>query len=131
MGKDVRDELDDMDYGKLSDVFAVEVAGWEMAHATHPIFGSFAYRVTEEFTDGYELAKFAASLDACLPYLAAHKGYVIQDHDHSGAVCVRIKATTRYGRTFTAAKGIAPTMAQAICLALIRAKRQTPTEVNP
>ena len=100
MGKDVRDELDDMDYGKLSDVFAVEVAGWEMAHATHPIFGSFAYRVTEEFTDGYELAKFAASLDACLPYLAAHKG-------------------------------IAPTMAQAICLALIRAKRQTPTEVNP
>ena len=99
------DELDKLDDAALSEVFAVEVAGWSFL-ANEWFAGDFAM-------DG--LPTFATSADAVLPFLnaAGWRGANVV----SGADC------WIYIGPLLDVYAYAPTLARAACLALIRAKR--------
>jgi hypothetical protein len=62
------DQLTDRD---LSEVFAVEVAGWELSYFNHRKHGRIAYKTPDEqqLGLGWEFPHFATSADAVLPFL--------------------------------------------------------------
>jgi hypothetical protein len=111
----VTDELDQLSDAALSEVFAVEVAGWTRTgmKARH-----LAWNPPAKFP-GFTPPPYATSADAVLPHLDAD-GWGEMNHTRgNGQWRVRVKPMGVVGF----AEGRAPTFARAACIALIRAKR--------
>lgn len=107
------DELDALSDAQLSEVFAVEVAGWTFREEHHWCFAK-----GNDYARKGDLV-FSTSADAVLPYLSAHcvtwrcMGYPDGSHGF-------ILWPTSTSRDFQSS---APTFARAACIALLRAKR--------
>ena len=120
--------LDQLTDRELSEVFAVEVAGWEIAHFNHPTYGRIGYKVQEELQDdvGWEFPGFATSADAVLPFLERMCFFTAGREPHLDGKpwYVAVAATEEEGQLNS---GLAPTFARAACIALIKAKRAEAT----
>lgn len=130
------DELENLTDGALSEVFAVEVAGWAWRDdhglkkswlvrptaAEHPIFTAMPLGKSYDYCDAGSCIHFAASADDVLPWLHKAKNFEVNCY-YSGTIRVRIRDVGPRCRWFTLGVAKAPTFARAACIALIRAAR--------
>lgn len=111
------DELDSLPDAKLSEVFAMEVAGWKKVEDCG--WSDSDDEMIWDYAED-ELASpiFATSADAVLPWLMQIEWW--GDGIKSKQRLVGVDVNTKPGYCVQA---IAPTFARAACIALIRAKR--------
>jgi len=125
------DNLDTLTDDQLSDVFALEVAGW--------IFNSSQYGIIwtnrDSRSEGLDLPNFSTDSNAVLPWLEKHAGCEIQRvHQLNGGIVAPQLPLHWRAQLFLGldhekddepiyAIAVAPTFARAACIALIRAKR--------
>ncbi len=119
------DNLDQLSDAALSEVFAVEVAGFlPMDHMLWDV-GACRLPFCRERSDGRWIATgnlpFATSADAVLPCMRDIQWTARNGHDY----CDEMHRVTilRNGSGHIIAEAFAPTFARAACIALIRAKR--------
>ena len=110
------DELDGLSDARLSEVFAVEVAGFAASRFAVHVSGTAEYPIWAQALP----PPFATDANAVLPYLSKESWWAENDHDKNGMVFVRI--WTGIGESCHLV-GIAPIFARAACIALIRAAR--------
>lgn len=112
------DALDQMPDAELSEVFAVEVAGWKRNSCGEwsDAMGRTQYYEFDQYRP-IETPKFATSADAVLPFT---KGLALVAEDHGAHwSCIAVPLDWAADNVTSTA----PTFARAACIALIRAKR--------
>lgn len=132
----MKDELDGLTDAELNDLFGVEVVGWSLGRG-HGLFwdaannrshyskGGAIFLTRQKMNLPCEepgMVDFAGDANAVLPYLQRRKAFHVYWDDHKMIVA---EPTPSYhidfgGRTWVRN---APTLARAICIALIRAAR--------
>lgn len=125
------DELNQLTDAQLSEVFAVEVAGWKRGDVRWPPGEADETAgwipPGEKSPRGYPCCpSFATSADAVLPFV--HKAGWAEclqwDMENGKPTAFRWRVRV-VGRRGGYIEGEAPTFARAACIALIRAKRST------
>lgn len=114
----MNDILDKLRDDTLSEIFAVEVAGWELV-------ADFENRKMWKTPQGLiwgGATSFATSADAVLPWLEKHgyaKAQLVSGSDQPMLWYISYPVKSGWDEVH----GKAPTFARAACIALIRAKR--------
>lgn len=112
-------ELDSLTDAKLSEVFAVEVAGWARdGSALSPLrWKDAAGEMPWDYeNDKLGQPKFATSADAVMPFLEGSGCWRAYREKHGQGVLISVGL-------IKPAIGFSHTFARAVCIALIRAKR--------
>lgn len=117
----MNDDLDTLDDAKLSEVFAVEVAGWKPEHFDFEYDGSVKacciYHQEDGSTIGSDRApNFATDANAVLPYLCLYPWHAGMHHPTAKVKVSAYAGTLRFG-------GDSAHFSRSACIALIRAKR--------
>ena len=123
------DNLDTLTDAELSEVFAVEVAGWRRSTTSdRQPYGRRAKLidwVCERKAVVYTHVRFATSADAVMPFLENFAGHICERcFDYAKPHVVRVLPSLKYRESYRQEfRGESSTFARAACIALIRAKR--------
>lgn len=118
----MNDDLDSKTDAEISEIFAVEVAGWRDADPTETREHYRSWippgkKPIRNCRYSERPAPFATSADAMLPWLEKHVAASMSYLPHANP--------GGWYASLSSVKVVAPTFARAACIALIRAKRAT------
>lgn len=126
----MNDDLNSKTQEEISVLFAVECLFYEKRHHWYIPPNTALWLAPRDL-------RFAKDADAILPYLEKAQAVRIErdavhdDHPVGWSVDVTFNEDDVYPEWFTVNFSRAPTVAQAACMALIRAKRYDPLKVFP